>query len=117
MNELRVPRLLPRHPQSDALAIHPGESLALVNRERQVHVLRTKAPAGPHPPAPPDPGEDDFEVPADEGGSNDQGSKTRAPVGGMTLVSGRMLFDNSLRCWVIISSYFGTVVNGCRGTM
>jgi hypothetical protein len=35
----------------------------------------------------------------------------------MTLVSGRMLFDNSLGCWVIISSYFGTVVNGCRGTM
>jgi hypothetical protein len=34
------------------------------------------AAAGPYPPAPPDPGEDDFEMPADEGGSNDQGSNT-----------------------------------------
>jgi hypothetical protein len=37
----------------DAVAIHPGECLALVNIERQVHVLRAKAPlpaqhASPH---------------------------------------------------------------------
>jgi hypothetical protein len=38
----------------DAVAIHPGECLALVNIERQVHVLRAKALcANPRPPAPP----------------------------------------------------------------
>ena len=48
----------------DAVVIHPGESLSLVNIERQVHALRAKAPAStqPKPPEPPDPGEDDFEV-------------------------------------------------------
>jgi hypothetical protein len=34
----------------------------------------------------------------------------------ITLVSGRILFDDSLPCWVTISSYFGIVVSSCRGT-
>ena len=63
--------------------------------------------AGPHPPAPPDPGEDDFEVPADEGAGMDQGSNTRAPMVRTALVSGRVLFDDSLSWWVTISSYLG----------
>jgi hypothetical protein len=40
------------------VAILPGECLALVNIERQVHVLSAKAPLPPlhaRPPAPPDP--------------------------------------------------------------
>jgi hypothetical protein len=52
----------------DAIAVLPGECLALVNIERHVHVLRAKAPLPPQhapPPAPPlDPGEDDFPGPA-----------------------------------------------------
>jgi hypothetical protein len=39
-----------------------GEALTLVNIERQVHALRTKAPpVVKGPPAAPDLGEDDFE--------------------------------------------------------
>jgi hypothetical protein len=36
------------------------------------------------------------------------------PVEGLTA---RVLFDDSLSCWVTISSYFGIVVSGCRRTM
>jgi hypothetical protein len=48
---------------SDAVVIYPGEALALVNIERQVHALRAKAPGAvvEGPPTQPDPGEDDFE--------------------------------------------------------
>ena len=34
-----------------------------------------------------------------------------------TLFSGRVLFDDSLSCCMTISSYFGSVVSICRGTM
>ena len=34
-----------------------------------------------------------------------------------TLVSGRVLFDNSLPSWMTISSYFGIVVSDCRDTI
>jgi hypothetical protein len=46
----------------DVVVIHPAECLALVNIERQVHVLRAKAPlpAQAGPPAAPDPGETGF---------------------------------------------------------
>ena len=44
------------------MVVLKGEALALVNIERQVHALRTKAPpVEKGPPASPDLGEDDFE--------------------------------------------------------
>ena len=46
----------------DAVVVLKGEALTLVNIERQVHALRTKAPpVAKGPPATPDLGEDDFE--------------------------------------------------------
>ena len=46
----------------DAVVVPKGEALTLVNIERQVHALRTKAPpVVKGPPATPDLGEDDFE--------------------------------------------------------
>ena len=46
----------------DAVVVLKGEALTLVNIERQVHALRTKAPpVQKGPPAAPDLGEDDFE--------------------------------------------------------
>ena len=46
----------------DAVVVLKGEALTLVNIERQVHALRTKAPPTEKgPPASPDLGEDDFE--------------------------------------------------------
>jgi hypothetical protein len=46
----------------DAVVVLKGEALSLVNIERQVHALRTKAPpVQKGPPAVPDLGEDDFE--------------------------------------------------------
>ena len=39
------------------------------------------------------------------------------PIVRTTLLSGRVLFDDSVSWWVTISSYLGTVVSCPRGTM